>query len=322
MDYNMMSIKNVLITGGCGFIGSNYLNFCVKYYPNIIFHNVDKLDYCANINNLDIVDHQNYKFYNFDINNSEFINYILKENKIDVVIHFAAQTHVDSSFDNSIQYTLDNIIGTHTLLESCRLYGGLKRFIHMSTDEVYGEVNIHHQGCYETDVLNPTNPYSATKASAEMLVNSYIYSYKFPAITIRCNNVYGPNQYPEKIIPKFIKLLKENKKLTIHGNGLSRRSYIHVYDVIKAIDIILYKGNVGEIYNIGTKTELTVLEIAYILIKMIKNIDYYPPYLDYVTDRPFNDFRYVVNFDKLLALGWYEECNFIDCLNKLTLTIL
>lgn len=310
-------VKNILVTGGCGFIGSNFLNYCVKIYNNIIFHNVDKLDYCANLNNLEVSNYPNYKFYHCDINEIHFVSHILKENQIDIVIHFAAQSHVDGSFDNSIQYTKDNILGTHNLLEACRLYGNLKRFLHMSTDEVYGEVHLKHDGCFENSILNPTNPYSATKASAEMLVNSYIYSYKFPAIIVRCNNAYGHNQYPEKIIPKFIKLLKSKNKLTIHGQGLSVRSYIHVYDVIKAIDIILYKGNVGEIYNIGTKTELTVLEVASILVKLIHNDDNINKYIEFVQDRPFNDFRYAVNFDKLISLGWYEECNFLEGIKEL-----
>ena len=310
-------VKNILVTGGCGFIGSNFLNFYVKMYPNIIFHNIDKLDYCANINNLDINNYPNYKFYLCDLNDTNFVSFILKENKIDIVIHFAAQSHVDGSFNNSIQYSVDNILGTHRLLECCRTYGLLKKFIHMSTDEVYGEVHINHQGCYEGTILNPTNPYSATKASAEMLVNSYIYSYKFPAIIIRCNNVYGPNQYPEKLIPKFIKLLKENKKVTIHGNGLSRRAFIHIYDVVKAIDFIINKGVLGEIYNIGTNNELTTIEVAHLLIKLIKNTENYSLWIEHVEDRPFNDFRYAVNYDKLKMLGWYEECNFIECLKTL-----
>jgi dTDP-glucose 4,6-dehydratase/UDP-glucose 4,6-dehydratase len=177
----------------------------------------------------------------------------------------------------------------------------------MSTDEVYGEVHINHQGCYEGSILNPTNPYSATKASAEMLVNSYIYSYKFPAIIIRCNNVYGPNQYPEKLVPKFIKLLKEGKKLTVHGKGDTRRNFIWAEDVSSATELIFYKGELNETYNIGTTQEYSVMDVAKILIDKMtvdKNIN---DHVIFVEDRPFNDFRYSVDTTLLKSLGWKEN---------------
>ena len=310
-------IRNILVTGGCGFIGSNYLNVAVRNYPNITFHNIDRLDYCASLSNVTVRDHPNYRFYECDINDNNFINYILKTWNIDVVIHFAAQSHVDNSFDKSIQYSIDNILGTHRLLDCCKNYGKIKRFIHMSTDEVYGQVSMDHIGCTENSILNPTNPYSATKASAEMIVNSYSYSYSLPVIIIRCNNVYGPNQYHEKIIPKFIKLLKENKKLTIHGSGQALRSYIYVLDVVNAIDIIFLKGQVGNIYNIATNNEYSVLQIAAMLIFLIKEDTNFEKYIEYVTDRPFNDFRYSINCDKLKALGWFEQYPFIECIKTL-----
>jgi len=306
----MYTPNNVIVTGGCGFIGSNFLNYMVNKYPNIQFHNIDKMDYCANHENVNCRNLSNYHFYKCDINDKNFIDYILAVNDIDTIVHFAAQSHVDNSFDNSLQYTTDNVLGTHTLLDCCKRYGKIRRFIHISTDEVYGEVDVNHAGCYEKSLLNPTNPYAATKAAAEMIVNSYQHSYNMPVIITRGNNVYGPNQYPEKLIPKFIKLLGENKKMTIHGCGNTRRNFVHVYDVAKAIEIIIQKGILGEIYNIGTKNEFAVLEIAKIILEKYKPGECIDEWIEYVNDRPFNDFRYAINSEKLENLGWTEVMQF------------
>jgi dTDP-glucose 4,6-dehydratase len=307
-------MKNILITGGCGFIGSNFLNYMVQKYPEFNFFNVDKLDYCASLDNISVGKYTNYTFYKCDLNDANFISFILETNKIDTIIHFAAQSHVDTSFDNSIQYTIDNIMGTHVLLDCVKKYGisKLERFIHISTDEVYGEVSQHEDGCLENKILNPTNPYSATKAAAEMLVNSYYYSFKLPIIITRSNNVYGPNQYHEKLIPKFIYQLSQNQKCTIHGDGSTRRNFIHAHDVSTAIEIILMKGNIGQIYNIGSENEYSVVEIAKLLIKNIHNTDLYEEYISYITDRPFNDFRYSIDCKKLKQLGWTETKDFME----------
>lgn len=298
--------KNVIVTGGCGFIGSNFLNYMVPIYKYINFFNIDKMDYCASHDNLECRDSINYHFYKCDINDKNFIDHILVNNNIDTIVHFAAQSHVDNSFDNSIQYTIDNVLGTHTLLDCCKRYGKIERFIHISTDEVYGEVNLEHPGCREKSILNPTNPYAATKAAAEMLLNSYQHSYNLPIIITRGNNVYGPNQYPEKLIPKFINLINNGKKMTIHGNGFTRRNFVHSYDVARAIDIIIQKGIIGEIYNIGTKNEFSVLEIAQMILDKFKPGENIENWVEYVNDRPFNDYRYAINSEKLENLGWRE----------------
>jgi UDP-glucose 4,6-dehydratase len=313
----MNNICNILVTGGCGFIGSNFLNYMVDKYRNINFHNVDKLDYCANQKNVTVSNLPNYHFYKCDINDKNFISYILEENKIDVIVHFAAQSHVDNSFDNSLQFTIDNVMGTHTLLDCAKRYGKLTKFIHISTDEVYGEVDDEHPGCHEKSILNPTNPYAATKASAEMLVNSYHHSYKLPVVITRGNNVYGPHQYPEKLIPKFTKLILEGKKMTIHGDGNTRRNFVHALDVAKAVEIIIEKGVIGEIYNIGTDNEYTVLEIAKMLLQKYKPENKMEDWIEFVPDRPFNDYRYAINSDRLKALGWKETECFKDSFAKL-----
>lgn len=311
-------MKNILVTGGCGFIGSNFINYFLSKNDensDIKIFNIDCLNYCASKDNVKYF--SNYKFIEGDITDKSLISFILEEYKIDTIIHFAAQSHVDSSFDSSLQYTKDNILGTHVLLECSKKYNKLQKFIHFSTDEVYGQVDINHSGCNEYSILNPTNPYAATKAAAEFLVTAYNHSFKIPYIIIRCNNVYGPNQYKEKLIPKFIDLLKTNQKCTIHGNGETRRNFIHSYDVATAIDTILNSSTINEIINIGTKNEYSVLEIATFLIKLIKNDKNIDTYLEYIQDRPFNDFRYSVNNNKLLNLGWQETINFEDGIKQL-----
>ncbi len=319
---------SILITGGCGFIGSNYINallktglFANKRYDFII--NIDKLDYCSAENNVvSKASEENYAKYRFikgSICDKDLLIAIFNEYNIEYVVHFAAQTHVDNSFDNSINYTIDNILGTHQLIECCRLYskGGIKRFIHMSTDEVYGELSINCKDSAENSLLNPTNPYAATKAGAEFIVRSYYYSYNIPIVIIRCNNVYGERQYPEKIIPKFIMLLKENKKLTIHGTGLTRRNFIYIDDVCAAINIIVADGAVNNIYNIGSADEYNVLEIASFLLNHIKGSDEkIEDWVEYTKDRNFNDFRYAIDTTKLNNMGWNKSVNFHDGLSR------
>jgi dTDP-glucose 4,6-dehydratase len=301
-----MDSSNILVTGGCGFIGSNFLNYMVTKYPNSNFYNIDKLYYCAREDNVKVIEYHNYNFIKGDINDQNFINYILKQFKIDVIIHFAAQSHVDNSFNNSLDFTRDNIMGTHTLLECAKEYNKLKLFLHISTDEVYGEVHLDHPGCLEETRLNPTNPYAATKAAAEMLVKSYYYSYKIPIIMTRSNNVYGPNQYPEKVIPKFALQLRNNKKMTIHGKGDTRRNFIHADDVARAVETIVNSGIIGDVYNIGTSQEFTVLEIAQKILERLKPGEKLEDWIEFVEDRPFNDYRYSVNPEKLKLLGWQD----------------
>lgn len=313
-DYNP---KNILITGGCGFIASNFINQLVNKFPNYNFVNIDCLYPCSTIKNITVNHKNNYNFVNGNICSFDLILYVLNYFMIDTVIHFAAQSHVDNSFANPIQYTKDNVLGSHTLIEACRSYKKIKRFLYFSTDEVYGESEVYDQNKKtENSLLCPTNPYSATKAASEFIIMSYFYSYKFPVIITRCNNVYGEQQYPEKIIPRFICLLKENKKCTIHGNGESKRSFIYIDDVISATIFILQKGEIGEIYNISSDEEFTVTDIAKILIKKIKGTDEYEKWITYVKDREFNDKRYYICSKKLENMGWNKKVNFSDGLNR------
>jgi dTDP-glucose 4,6-dehydratase len=295
----------ILVTGGCGFIGSNFINYVLEADPSANIVNIDCLNYCANVAN--VTPNPRYKFVQGNITSKDLVLHILNEYAIDTIVHFAAQSHVDNSFDNSLQYTTDNVVGTHTLLQAAKEYGHLHRFLHFSTDEVYGEVDLEHAGCCEKSLLNPTNPYAATKAAAEFIVRSYYHSFKLPVIIVRCNNVYGPNQYPEKLIPKFIKLLKEGKKLTIHGKGDTRRNFIWAADVARATRLIMDRGLVNEIYNIGTDCEFSVMDVAALLVKHMTDDQSLDAHVTYVEDRPFNDFRYAIDSSRLRALGWMEE---------------
>ncbi len=308
-----MNNYNVLVTGSAGFIGSNFVNHMTSAYPSCKFYTIDKLDYCANVDN--IKPKFNHKFYKCDLNDKNFVDFILQSNNINYVIHFAAQSHVDNSFDNSLQYTEDNIKGTHTLLDCCKRYGKIKLFIHMSTDEVYGETKYHT--AVEYSILNPTNAYAATKAAAEMLIRSYYHSFKFPIIIVRANNIYGPNQYPEKLIPKFIKYIHENKNLPIHGSGYNKRHFLHVNDLISAIELILTQGKIGEVYNVGSDDEYSVLEIATMILKILKPDSNIDDWIEYVDDRPFNDMRYVIDSSKIKELGWQAKMQFYPCLASL-----
>ena len=299
----------IFVTGGCGFIGSNFINYFHKAYRGVKIINYDRVDYCANPANIEVQD-ANYHLVVGDLNDKDKVLATLKIHNVDTIIHFAAQTHVDNSFGNSIQFTKDNVLGTHTLLECAQVYGRIKRFIHISTDEVYGEVDMNHPGCSEKNLLNPTNPYAATKAGAEFLVRSYYYSFKLPVIITRGNNVYGPHQYPEKLIPKFITSLHRGEKCTVHGRGDTRRNFIHAYDVARAVDVILRKGVVNNIYNIGTDNEYSVLDIAEKLVGRLKPGSKVDDWIVFVEDRKFNDFRYAINSDALRGLGWKEEISF------------
>lgn len=341
LQYIIESRKNILVTGGCGFIGSNFINHLYDQLfekhiqeaplemmkPNFHIYNIDALYYCASKENIreDIQNSGSYTFIKGNITSYDLIAHILDQYKIDTIIHFAAQSHVDNSFENSLQYTQDNILGTHTLLEATRKYikngNHFKRFIHISTDEVYGEsmLNDEEEKKNEQSILCPTNPYAATKAGAELLAKSYYFSYQMPIIITRSNNVYGPNQYHEKLIPRFIKLLKEDEKVTIQGVGDNVRSFLHVDDVSSAIQLVLEKGVIGEIYNIGgdDEDEYTVLQVAHMLIEMIKKSTNYAEFITYVPDRPFNDKRYYISNDKVKELGWNKTISFENGLKNL-----
>jgi len=311
---------NILVTGGCGFIASNFIEYLFANHDEEIktLLNIDCLNYCSSTRILK-TNPEKYHFIKGNITNYDILKFILEKYEINTVVHLAAQSHVDNSFEaeKTLQYTIDNVLGTHTLMQACKDYGKVKKILHMSTDEVYGEVDLENKGCKEIDILNPTNPYAATKAGAEFIVRSYYHSYKMPVLIVRCNNVYGPHQFPEKLIPKFINLAKRNEKLTIHGRGDTRRNFIWVDDVSSALFLILQKGNFSsEIYNIGTENEYTVNQVADIILSFLKKEK--DENKQFIEDRPFNDFRYAINVQKLKELGWEEKhTDFVENIKSL-----
>nr|WFG82904.1 rhamnose synthase 1 [Hypericum monogynum] len=308
--------KNILITGASGFIASHVCNRLIRNYPDYKIVVLDKLDYCSNQKNLlPSKSSPNFKFVKGDIGSADLVNFLLITESIDTIMHFAAQTHVDNSFGNSFEFTKNNIYGTHVLLEACKVTGQIRRFIHVSTDEVYGETDEDAVvGNHEASQLLPTNPYSATKAGAEMLVMAYGRSYGLPVITTRGNNVYGPNQYPEKLIPKFILLAMAGKPLPIHGDGSNVRSYLYCEDVAEAFECILHKGEVGHVYNIGTKKERRVIDVAKDICKLFSKDP--ETSIKFVENRPFNDQRYFLDDQKLTNLGWSERTLWEEGLKK------
>lgn len=318
---------NLLVTGGCGFIGSNFINYYFPLQKIDKLVNFDAMYYCASEENVieSIRKDNKYVLVKGNLCDMKLVEKTIVEHKITHVIHFAAQSHVQNSFEDSIKFTHDNIVGTHTLLEACRRYGKnnkFDKFIHVSTDEVYGESmnSIGETHKTEHSILCPTNPYAATKAGAELIAQSYNHSYKMPIIITRGNNVYGPNQYPEKLIPLFIKLLKEDKKVTIQGEGTSVRAFLHAYDTARAFEVILEKGTIGEIYNIGCDEgmEYSVMEIAKILIKLIKGTDNCDEWIEYIEDRPYNDQRYYISNQKVKNMGWDITVDLMTGLTGLT----
>ena len=314
---------NLLVTGGCGFIGSHFINYYFGKHPVRTLVNIDAMYYCANEKNVDehIRTANNYVFIQGSVTDADLVKQVLATYAITHVVHFAARSHVDGSFSESLAYTVDNVLGTHVLLEHFRNYPTLVKFIHVSTDEVYGE-SLHDEApkTEANSVLCPTNPYASTKAAAELIAHSYYRSFGFPVIITRCNNVYGPNQYPEKLIPRFIQLLRAGKKCTIQGTGKQTRSFLHVSDVVEAFSLILNKGDVGEIYNIASASteEHTVMEIATRLIRLILSTEDTEAWIEYVPDRPFNDQRYHISNSKLITLGWAPRISFTEGLKSLS----
>ena len=303
-------MKKVLITGGAGFIGSNFIHYILSKYNDYQVINLDKLTYAANLENLkDIEDNKNYRFIHGDIADQEFIFKLLENEKFDIVINFAAESHVDNSILNPQIFTITNILGTQVLLDACRKYN-IKRFHQVSTDEVYGELPLDDKSILFTEKtpLNPSSPYSASKASADMLVKSYYRTYSLPITISRCSNNYGPYQHLEKLIPLMISKAINNDNLHVYGNGLNVRDWLHVYDHCTAIDLIIHEGKIGEIYNIGGNNEKSNIDVVKIILKELGKSE---KLIKYVNDRPGYDLRYAIDSTKIkTTLNWKPVYSF------------
>ena len=293
----------LLITGGCGFIGSNFIRNMLEKYPDHQITNLDKLTYAGNPDNLkDIESNPNYTFVEGDICNTDVVSKVMQD--VDQVIHFAAESHVDRSIKDSSVFVTTNVLGTNTLL-SCALEYDVDKFIHVSTDEVYGSID---EGSFtETDPLDPSSPYSSSKAGSDLLAMSYHTTYGLPVSITRCTNNFGPYQYPEKLIPLFITNLVGGEKVPVYGSGLNIRDWIYVDDHCSGIDFVLNNGNSGEVYNIGGGSELTNLEITHRILEMLGKDE---SMIRYVEDRKGHDLRYSLDCTKLKNMGWKPEFDF------------
>ena len=319
-------MKNILITGGAGFIGSHLVEFFVKNYPKYKIINLDKLTYAGNLNNLKEIENEpNYRFIKQDICDFQKIEKILNKYKIDSIINLAAESHVDRSIQDPFSFANTNVMGTLSLLQACKNYWGNelknKLFYHVSTDEVYGSLN--EKGFFtEKSPYKPHSPYSASKASSDHFVRAFYDTYKLPIVISNCSNNYGPGQYPEKLIPLFINNIINNKSIPIYGDGKNIRDWLYVKDHILAINLIFHKSKIGETYIVGGSNEMTNNEIAQILIKKVdsrlgrsegKSINL----IKFINDRLGHDKRYAIDYSKIKKeLGWNPKHNFERGIDK------
>lgn len=300
---------NVLVTGGAGFIGSNFVRYFLKKYPDCRVINYDLLTYAGNLSSIkDIEPLSNYTFIQGDIRDAEKIQAVMQEYKIDSIVHFAAESHVDRSIQGPMQFYTTNIVGTAVLLEAAKTFG-IQRFLHISTDEVYGSLGETDYFTEETPV-SPNSPYSASKASSDLIALSYFETYKLPVIVTRCSNNYGPYQYPEKLIPLMITNAMKDKELPVYGTGQNVRDWLHVFDHCTAIDLVLHNGRDGEIYNVGGNNEKRNIEIVETILEKLGKSK---SMISFVSDRLGHDWRYAIDSSKLQReLGWKPIYSFTE----------
>lgn len=296
---------NILVTGGAGFIGSCFIRHILKKYKDYKVINIDALTYAGNIENLnDMKDNPNYKFVHGNICDKKLVRELMQE--VDCVVNFAAESHVDRSITGPEIFIETNVKGTLNLLQAAK-DAKIERYLQVSTDEVYGSLGKTGY-FYETTPLAPNSPYSASKASADLLVRAYYETYKMPVLNTRCSNNYGPYQYPEKLIPFFISKLLKGEKVPVYGDGLNVRDWLYVYDHCSAIDTVLHKGKIGEIYNIGGHNEKTNIEITKLILNAMGKDE---SSIEYVQDRLGHDRRYAISNDKIQSqLGWKPSLTF------------
>lgn len=293
-------MKNLLVTGGAGFIGSNFVHYMLEQYPEYKLVVYDKLTYAGNLDNLKAVEEdERYHFVKGDICDATAVDQAIEQYNIDTIVNFAAETHVDRSIMNPDAFIQTSVYGTYILLEAARKHN-LERYHQISTDEVYGHIP-HGQSSRETDKLDPRSPYSASKASADLLVNSYFITYGLPITITRGSNNIGPYQYPEKVVPLFASNAIDLLPLPVYGDGRQMREYQYVIDHCEAIDVVLHKGKLGEIYNVGTGEEMENIEMIQILLETLERPT---SLIRHVEDRPGHDRRYSLHLDKIGALGW------------------
>ena len=302
--------KKILVTGGAGFIGGNFVHYMVDKYPNYMIVNLDALTYAGNLETCQPVEGKlNYKFVKGDIADREFIFDLFEKEKFDIVVNFAAESHVDRSVTDPEIFIKTNVLGTQVLMDASRTFG-VERYHQVSTDEVYGDLPLDRPDLFFTEEtpLHTSSPYSASKASADLLVFAYYRTFGLPITISRCSNNYGPYHFPEKLIPLMISRALNDERLPVYGNGENVRDWLHVYDHCAAIDLILHKGKVGEVYNVGGHNERTNLEVVKTILKALNKSE---SLITYVKDRPGHDLRYAIDPQKLEnELGWKPTYNF------------
>lgn len=304
-------MKNILVTGGAGFIGSAFVRYMVEKYPHYNIICLDKLTYAGNLDNLlPVHDEPNYKFERADIADRTAVERILKQYQVDTIVNFAAESHVDRSILNPTAFLDTDVIGVYVLLETARLLG-IDRFHQVSTDEVYGSIP---EGFFkETDSLEPNNPYSAAKAGGEMMVRAYHVTHGMHTTITRGSNTFGPYQYPEKMLPLFVTEAIEDRPLPVYGDGMQVRDWLYVDDHASAIDLVLHQGKAGEVYNVGGENERHNIDVTRLVLQHLTKPE---TLIRYVKDRPGHDRRYALNCDKIKALGWQRSGDFEALLGK------
>ena len=304
-------MKKIVITGGCGFIGSHIVEYFFEKYKTSQIYVLDKITYAANIKNLSkIKKNKRLKIFRKNILDFKFLKKITANS--DLVIHAAAESHVDNSYRLNDDFVMTNVLGTKNVMQACK-ENRVKKILHISTDEIYGEI---FRGSFkENDRFNPSNPYSSSKAAAEMIVNGYIHSYRLPVIIVRANNIFGIRQHPEKLISGCCWSFIKNKKFTIHGKGVQKRTFLYVKDLCSALNILVKKGKLFNSYNIGSPFEYKNIEIVKIIAK--ENLKNLRNNTIFIKDRPFNDFRYSVNYTKIMKLGWRPKIKVEDKITEI-----
>ncbi|WP_337774640.1 dTDP-glucose 4,6-dehydratase [Mitsuokella jalaludinii] len=307
---------NIIVTGGAGFIGSNFIYYMLKKHPADRIICVDKLTYAGNLETLEAaMEKKNFKFIRADIADRQAVYRIFEQEKPDIVVNFAAESHVDRSIENPEIFLQTNVIGTSVLLDACRKYG-IDRYHQVSTDEVYGDLPLDRPDLFFTEETNlkTSSPYSASKAGADLLVMAYHRTYKIPTTISRCSNNYGPYHFPEKLIPLMIINALSDKKLPVYGDGKNVRDWLYVEDHCRAIDLILQKGRVGEVYNIGGHNERANIDVVKTILKELGKSE---DLIEYVADRKGHDRRYAIDPTKIhTELGWEPETKFEDGIKK------
>ena len=306
----------IIVTGGAGFIGSNFIFYELKNRPNYRIGCLDKLTYAGNLSTLQsVMDNPNFRFVKADICDRKAVYALFEEEKPDVVVNFAAESHVDRSIENPDVFLQTNIMGTATLMDACRKYG-ITRYHQVSTDEVYGDLPLDRPDLFFTEEtpIHTSSPYSSSKASADLLVLAYHRTYGLPVSISRCSNNYGPYHFPEKLIPLMISNALNDKPLPVYGEGLNVRDWLYVEDHCKAIDLIIHGGRVGEVYNVGGHNEMRNIDIVRLICKELGKPE---SLITYVTDRKGHDLRYAIDPTKIRnELGWYPETKFVDGIKK------